>query len=1794
MREAQDHSTLKWVRNELDSLVEQSRHALESYVDVPADKSSIEQCIANLHQIRGRLQMLQLYGAAMLAEEMELVAVSMRDDEIKRSGEAAEALMLGMVQLPEYLEKLEEGARDTPLLILPILNELRATRGEAQLSEVALFAPDLEQMLASEKVEGEANPQLPALARRIRLGYHKALLEWYRGTDVDHGFKGIREVLEKLEHHAGTKQIRRLFRVGMALTEVLREGGVKPGAVSKELYGRLDREIKRIIDSGEQEVASKPANDLLQNFLFYVACDNSENSLVKEVKKEFGLENTLISQAEIDREKEEFHAPGRELMSSVRSAIGPELTAIKDGIDLYLRDGTADIDRLDALEKPMRRIGDTLGMIGQGALRERLKRQAEKIEEFRESGEPPDEQTLMNMAGDILYVETSLENLSSAHHHLPIPKPAGAEGLQLPQGELEKLVDTVMREAEIDMARNKEAIISYLETPDDKSLLEGVPRRFKSISGAFRIMNLDKVSDLLESLAGCVVSQFQESDEVPPPERLNLFADALTSIEYFMQAISEGRGVQAEILMVAEDSLAQLAGQPAVASGETPSEADQPVESVSEEEPGEDVEVAIAASMEEPTAEETAQEELVQEEPAEEIDAEILEIFIEEARSEMGVIDTLLPRWIDNQGDRDALITLRRSFHTLKGSGRLVGALTLGEFSWSIENLLNRIIEETIQVSGAMLELMEQARGVLPGLIDCQESGRPPDTDLNPLMEQAFSLASSQESTVEVKVSEATEGEDEPEIFIEPEQVIEATESADVVPFPDKFAEAGTASETTAEPEESTGLLEELEAVPPPIVLEPELFEIFGAETRNHVNALREFVAGCRKKSKKCDMAGSGVPRALHTLHGSADMAGVMPVAEISGCLESLVNGMIEVDLRADDDLLVLMERSGNCFEAVLEVINVPGGVLPEWETLIEEIRQRQDSLPQPAEEESVPEPASALDAEPVFEDIDSDTELTEIFLEEARELLDSVETSLGHWEQNPSEGDAVAELKRTLHTLKGGARLAGAMPIGELSHAFESLLSEVGQSDASPTSEVFSLSRKVVDRLVDQLDDIEQGPRVRTCNDLLEDLEQLTGALPAAAGKPKSGTRDTGQEPKPKEKQEPEAAVTKAEEAPAPEIRKPEKQVEVEPAPTPAEAPLRAPDSAVAAAQQVQVKAKEESRPVRDQRRNKREIIRVHADALDGLVNDAGEMSIYGARLEQQNGNLGFNLSELEQTVTRLRNQLRQLEMETDAQILFRYERDKQEGKLEGSFDPLELDRFSTMQQLSRGLLETVSDLSSINGFLDDLRKETDTLLLQQSRVATDLQDGLLRTRMVPFAQLVPRLQRVVRQTATTLGKKVELSIRGAEGELDRGILDRMIGPVEHILRNAVSHGIESPESRRKSAKHKVGQISLDLTREGNDVVLTLSDDGAGLNATSIRKQAIALGLLDPTAELPDSDVLQFVLEHGFSTQSEVNQISGRGVGLDVVVKEVKQLGGSLDIRSNPGQGTAFIIRLPLTLAITDALVVEMGDEIYAIPHSSIEGVVRLGRDELLDCYEGRQAKFSYADHDYQVRYLGSMLNVNTPSLSEQRRWFPLLLVKAGEHRVALQIDSIQGNSQIVVRSVGPQIGTVRWIAGGTILGDGRVALILDVTALVRMDAAHKVPAAADQVDKLAAEKMIMVVDDSITVRKVTGRVLERNGMRVVTAKDGVDAVTQLQEFHPDLMLLDIEMPRMDGFELARHMRNSPDLKDIPIIMITSRTGDKHRKLAMEIGVKRYLGKPYQEAKLLESINGVLAGEPE
>ncbi|HIP53350.1 MAG TPA: hybrid sensor histidine kinase/response regulator, partial [Chromatiales bacterium] len=567
----------------------------------------------------------------------------------------------------------------------------------------------------------------------------------------------------------------------------------------------------------------------------------------------------------------------------------------------------------------------------------------------------------------------------------------------------------------------------------------------------------------------------------------------------------------------------------------------------------------------------------------------------------------------------------------------------------------------------------------------------------------------------------------------------------------------------------------------------------------------------------------------------------------------------------------------------------------------------------------------------------------------------------------------------------------------------------------------------------------------------------------------------------------------------------------------------------------------------------------------------------------------LGFNLEELEQTVARLHNQLRNLDIETEAQILHRFERE-QDARGEEGFDPLEFDRFSTMQQLSRSLMETVNDLVSIKSSLGELHKETDTLLQQQARLSTDLQDGLLRTRMVAFSTLVPRLQRLVRQTCATLDKEAALEVRGAEGEMDRAILDRMVAPLEHILRNAISHGIEPPERREAAGKPRQGRIRLELGREGGEVVLVVSDDGVGFNLESIRRRAVERGLLAEDAQISDHDLMQFVLESGFSTAEEVTQVAGRGVGMDVVANEVKQLGGSLQIGSRSGEGTWFTIRLPFTLAIAQGMLVQLGEEVYAVPHAGVEGVVRIGREPLEACYAGRDKGFSYAGRLYPVRYLGQLLGTSEPELPEGRRWFPLLLVRVGEQRLALQVDALLGNRQIVVKSAGVQLSSVRWVSGGTILSDGRVAMILDVHALARMAAAQTPVVMEKPAERATAPDVtVMVVDDSVTVRKVTSRLLERHHMGVILAKDGQDALAKLQDQIPDVMLLDIEMPRMDGYELARHMRNSPQLRQVPIIMITSRVGDKHRRRAEELGVKRYLGKPYQETELMDNIFAVL-----
>jgi chemosensory pili system protein ChpA (sensor histidine kinase/response regulator) len=556
------------------------------------------------------------------------------------------------------------------------------------------------------------------------------------------------------------------------------------------------------------------------------------------------------------------------------------------------------------------------------------------------------------------------------------------------------------------------------------------------------------------------------------------------------------------------------------------------------------------------------------------------------------------------------------------------------------------------------------------------------------------------------------------------------------------------------------------------------------------------------------------------------------------------------------------------------------------------------------------------------------------------------------------------------------------------------------------------------------------------------------------------------------------------------------------------------------------------------------------------------------------------FHVEELEQTVARLREQLRKLEIETEAQIIAGH----QNTLVAKEFDPLELDQYSNIQQLSRALAESANDLDSIKDLLRSLTTEAESLLVQQSRVTAELQDGLMRTRMVPFERHVPRLTRLVRQVAQEAGKRAELSVEGASGELDRQVLEKMLPPLEHMLRNAVVHGIEEPDVRLGNGKPATGRITIRLHREGAEMVIDVADDGAGLDVEAIRRKAYELELLHPGKKVSDEEIMGLILTSGFSTAGRLTQAAGRGVGMDVVANEVKKLGGSLRISSVTGEGTNFTVRLPFTLAITQALIVRTGDEVYALPLPSVEGVARIPRSELENLLSQSEPSYQYGEQTYRFRHLGMYLGGQAAVLPKDEAFVPVILVRAGDVSAALLTDEMLASREIVVKSVGPQLASIRGISGATILGDGRIVLILDINALVRSGAPvvelkKAAPAPGD------ARPVALVIDDSITVRRVTERFLQRHGMRVLTAKDGLDAISALQDTKPDVILLDIEMPRMDGYEFASHVRNDERYSDVSIIMITSRVGDKHRARAIELGVNDYLGKPYQDAQLLEAI---------
>ena len=1994
MGDRHDYVALEWVKGEIAETLKVAHQAIETLLDDPQATHALSECLACIHQVHGSLQMVEFYGAALLAEEMEQLAAALQQNRVSHRDEAIHLLLQAIGQLPIYLDRVQGARRDLPLVVLPLINDLRSARGESLLSETSLFTPQLPELppLNEQSLARLEPADLPNVLRKLRQMLQMALVGLLREQDDDTHLGYLAKVFSRLEGLCGNAPLSPLWQVASALVEGMRGGSIANSPALRSLFKDADKELKRLLEQGMSAINQPAPPELLKSLLFYIAKAEHPTGQMLTMKDRYGLDDALPDSAMVDEERARLAGPDRDAMRSVLAALCEELVRVKERLDLFVRSDRQHTSDLESLLAPLRQIADTLAVLGFGQPRKVIIDQLAVVLSLAQGQREPNDAILMDVAGALLYVEATLAGMVGT-----VEPESSQEDSRLPTTDLTQIHQIVIKEARICLQQAKDMIVDYIDADWDRQHLQPLPDLLTQVRGALAMIPLSRAASLIDACNHFIREHLLLEQGQPDWQELDSLADVITSLEYYLERLSDDPEAAGEQLLdVAEKSLASLGvfpseqHVPVLEDVLSPSEA-QVMQDLQELDDPEVVQtladvLANPVSAVNPPALNTPGSLLpppVGEAP---VDDELREVFLEETDEVLDILREYLPRWLAYPDNTAALSELRRAFHTLKGSGRMVRALVLGELAWAVENLLNRVLEHSVEPGQAVQQLLGDVLNLLPELVaEFADNAQRQRNDVDQLAARAHALAKGDEPLSDEDVQDVA-------------------------------------------------------------ALDPLLLEIFRNEAETHLATLNRFLEQAAEHVPL--QASDELQRALHTLKGSASMAGVLPIAELATPLDHLAREykahLIALDL---DEVELLLEAEGvfrlglrqlkvdplaeipgarsliertqtllaerleallstpstalrtkrdpqlinNFLAQGMDILLDAESLLQRWQqhpgerqelsalldelttlgegahladlhpvdelcealldlygaveesslavsdrffheaqsahealiNMLDELAAGQEVSPQPERiralrglldesldpsamglirsdgsrtlsirelgsvtaelENTVPPVGVSLlamdvnddallqDKRGAYESIASrlaptkdhelDDEIVSIFLEEAVDILESAGQALQRWLNDPENAAPLLSLQRDMHTLKGGARMAEVKPVGDLAHELENLYEGLVDRRYSHSEALAHLLQQSHERLAQLLEQLQHQKPLGDPGELIDAIREFrqgnanapeTVEAARAEDSPghdpelleifleegfdiieNSGAALVRWQAEPSNRQEMETLLRDLH-----TLKGGARMVEIGPIgdlaheleflyeglsagtlkptaalfgllqsshdrlaqmldATRAGQPLPPADRLIDAIRNfshpevpeapVAATVAPKVEPLAPQVDAGADMVKVSAELLDDLVNLAGETSIFRGRIEQQVNDARVALNEMETTIERMRDQLRRLDTETQGRILSRQQVDAERSDYE-EFDPLEMDRHSQLQQLSRALFESASDLLDLKETLDRRNQDAENLLQQQGRINTELQEGLMRTRMVPFERMLPRLKRIVRQVSSELGKDVEFIVGNAEGEMDRNVLERMAAPLEHMLRNAVDHGLESAEARIAAGKPAQGRITLDLSREGGDIIFDIRDDGAGVPLDAVRRKAIKRGLLAPDSDISDRDVLQFILQPGFSTAEKITQISGRGVGMDVVHEEVRQLGGSMSIDSVPGQGVHFRIRLPFTVSVNRALMVQCGEDQYAIPLNTIDGIVRVLPNELEGHYRLDPPTYKYAGRHYELCYLGELLKTSTrPKLLGQSLPLPVLLVQCNERHIAVQVDAMAGTREIVVKSLGPQFAAVQGLSGATILGDGRVVLILDLLAPIRAMQARvpQQPLRQDAESEPHKPLLVLVVDDSVTVRKVTSRLLERHGMNVLTSKDGVDAMLLLEEHMPDLMLLDIEMPRMDGFEVATQVRADERLQHLPIIMITSRTGQKHRDRAMAIGVNDYLGKPYQESVLLESI---------
>ncbi|WP_413673625.1 Hpt domain-containing protein [Massilia cellulosiltytica] len=1788
-----DTGPLSWVIGEIRDALGRSAKALQDAAGrtPEAQPTLLLHAKSHLHQAHGALQMVDVAGVERLSEAAEQVIDRFKDGTLALDPERAGAVGEAYRALVEYLEELLEGAAPQPVRLFPYYRALQELLGVERVHPGQMLVLDLAPALLP---GGGAGPT-PDYAV-TRAAFEKALLLFLRSQDVD-AQRGqaaaMRDALASVVHGQPQAEAHAFWLALQAVADLVATGQVAPDLYVKQLFGQVNLQLRRQAQ-GHTELPEA----LLRDALFFISAAPEPTLDARQLRDAYHVGG----QVPADYLERRYGKVDPEVLKDAKEA----LIETKQGWDRVATEGGDVLDGgfNDALAK----LAGASEKLGAPQLAHLLRELGQAASESMAGGRS--DQFSLEMAEAMLFVEHGLDQvrqlpedfgqhaeavgqrlLALAHGATPPDAPVwhGEMARELQQGQT---VAVLAGEIRTGLRQVEKLIDDYYEDAARIAALEQVDPLLHQLQGALAILDQEQATQAVDH----VRAQVRTLVETPPDAAargavLDNLARNIGALGFFTDALAQN--VDGARRRYRFDAAAGL-------FHELPLEAPAPME-------------PQAVPVEVPDA----------------VDAELLEIFIGEAREVLDVVGTALPAAEANPADQDTLTRLRRGFHTLKGSSRMVNLEQFAAAAAAIEKVMNLWLAEARAATPDLLALLAQAHAELGAWVDELAAGGS-QRDGAALVQAArrvqdggpFALAEAPAplvSTPEVPavdapaelapetvgaldaVPAASEPSPEP---VEPAAGFEVAPDEAPAPLPalstDELPDNVLAFPVSEANVRHVGDLE----IPLP------LYNIYLGETEELVRTLADDFAGWRAEPLRA--ASAQALKAAHTLGGTSATVGFNALRELAVALEEALQVAVPPLDGAQFDLLdETVERVRIMLQvfALGELAPAQPELLARLEALRDALgRQRADAVIADAE----PELAQRLDAlfAATYASILADPPLAT-----GTPSLPA-STELAPRAPAPRQDDPAVSAVDDLFDAYfddpfAAPTLEQAEPVPAPVEADEVIdidaLFDIPVPDPEPEPEPESESEAQPEPVAEPEADAVLAAEPVFVDDLDADLlpvfmEEAADLLPQIG----NGLRQWQQNPA-------DVAVAQgllralhtvkgsARMAGAMRLGQHTHALETQienmlhagtTNPAAFDELLANYDQAQLLFEQLQQPAAPVLQPAAapepaalpaapaDEPAARAPLVRVRADILDRLVNQAGEVSITRSKLETQVGTLKGMLAEFSDNLANLRRQLREVEMQAESQIASRL---SIAGERE--FDPLEFDRFTRLQELTRMMAESVNDVGS---FHDGLARTVETAaddLAAQSRLTRELQRDLMRVRMVPFASLSERLFRVARQTAKEMDKRVNLDIRGGGVEIDRSVLERMAAPFEHLLRNAIVHGIEPREQRLAAGKPETGELLVQVSQQGNEVEIRFADDGAGLDLGRIRAKAASFGLLADGEDVSEQDAAELVFEPGFSTADTLTELAGRGVGMDVVRSEARALGGRVDVETVPGRGAAFVIHLPLTLAVTQVVLVASGPRTHALPAVLVEQVLQV-READLDAAFAAGA-INVQGESVPLHYLPALLH--EPGGAGGQRSSPVLVLRSGNTRVAVRVDEVQGNREVVIKNIGPQLARMPGIAGATVLGSGEIVLILDPVQLAGQGArpgrAVEMPAPAPA----ARIATIMVVDDSLTVRKVTQRLLEREGYRVLLAKDGVDALEQMQETRPDLMLVDIEMPRMDGFDLTRHVRGDAATAALPIIMITSRTADKHRNVALGLGVDAYFGKPYQEDALLAAITGLL-----